>query len=132
MNALLYQCMTKATTAEGDQRKLGLSWAFSRRAQLKVYEHCLVCGDWTILHDQIRDAALYSVRSTLFIPGYILRIQTDQKTYHFGLNRGRFWQGELPFPVRREKAKLRYSAVSLFARCFLVVYGLLLLWRWLN
>lgn len=108
--------MTKATTAEGDQMKYGPNWAFSRRAILKVYEDRFVCRDWTIPYDEIQDATLYSIRSSFFIPGYVLHVRTADRNYHFGLNGNSFWKGELPFAVSREKGKLGYSTISLVVR----------------
>jgi hypothetical protein len=52
----------------------------------------------------------------MFIPGYILRIRTNSQIYQFGLNSGAFWKGELPFPVRRERIRLKYSPFSILIR----------------
>jgi hypothetical protein len=98
--------MTKATAAAGDQMKHGPNWALSRRAILKVFDDRLECGDWKVPFSEISEAKLYSIRSTLFIPGYVLQIQTHEQAYHFGLNWGSFWTKELPFPVKRERGKL--------------------------
>jgi hypothetical protein len=48
--------------------------------------------------------------------------------YQFGLNWGRFWSRELPFPVRRERARLGLSPFSIAVRVALI--GLLALWLW--
>ncbi|MEM6821482.1 MAG: hypothetical protein AAF558_06030 [Verrucomicrobiota bacterium] len=130
MNKPVHKCMTKATIADGDQMEYGPNWVLSRRGILKVYEDRLECGDWTIPYIGISDAILYSVTSTLFIPGYVLKVSTKERTYHFGLNWNPFWKGELPFPVKREKGKLGYSRFSLIIRFFLVGYLLYLLWNW--
>ena len=116
----LFRGMTKGVIAEGDQLRYSPAWVTARRGVLKVYPDRLVCGDWTIPVAEIREAVLSSFRSAFGIPGYVLRVDTDSKTYHFGLNGGRYWKGELPFPVRREKVKLRYSAFSIAARCLLI------------
>lgn len=120
----LHRCMTKATTAEGDDVRHSLSWVLARRALLEVWPDRLVCGDWTIRYDEIRGAVLFSVRSSFLIPGYVLRIRHGKDIYQFGLNWGRFWKGDLPFHVRREKATLGYSPWSLSVR--IVIVGLLL------
>lgn len=130
MQAPLHKCMTKATTAEGDQMQYGPNWVLSRRAILKVFPDRLECGNWTIPYANISDAVLYSIRSTLFIPGYVLKVQTPDKTYHFGLNWGRFWTRELPFPVSREQGKLGYSKYSLLVRIGLLGSVGYLLWTW--
>jgi hypothetical protein len=132
MSKLLHKCMTKAMTAEGDQRKYGPKWVTSRRASLKVYEDRLECGDWRIDYNEINDAVLYSFRSVfLRLPGYILTVQTDTRTYHFGLNGwGQFWKGNLPFQAKREKGKLGLSWFSIVFR--VVILGLIgyQLWHW--
>ena len=43
-----------------------------------------------------------------------------------GLNWGRFWSGELPFPVARERARLGYSLYSIAIRFALL--GMLAYW----
>jgi len=124
--------MTKATAAAGDQMKHGPNWALSRRAILKVFDDRLECGDWKVPFSEISEAMLYSIRSTLFIPGYVLQIQTHEQAYHFGLNWGSFWTKELPFPVKRERGKLGYSPFSIAARIILFCYLGYLLWTWLS
>lgn len=66
--------------------------------------------------EEITDAVLYSVRHSLVIPGYVLKIETHEKTYHSGLSRGSFWSGDLPIPVRRERGRLAYSPFSVAVR----------------
>ena len=125
---LLYKCMSKAMIAEGDQLHYGPNWALARRAALKVFDDHFECGDWTIPYPSITKATLYSIRSTLGIPGYILKMETAEKTYHFGLNWGKFWKGELPFEVSREKGKLGYSTFSIILRVVLI--GYIAWWLW--
>jgi len=126
---LLYQCMTKATTAKGDQMKYGYNWLFARRSRLKVFEDHLECGDWKIKNEEIKEATLYSIRSILFFPGFVLMIKTEEKTYHFGLNGGKYWKGELPFDVKREKGKLGYDKISIIIRIMIIGYLVYLVWE---
>lgn len=128
MSAPIYKCMTKATTAEGDQMEHGPNWLRSRRARLKVFDDRLECGDWILPFSDIREAVLFRICSTLFIPGYVLRVQTEQRTYHFGLNAGSFWKGELPFAVKRETGKVGHSAFSIVLRVMLLGYLIYLIW----
>ena len=132
MSELLHKCMTKATTAGGDQRKYGPSWVISRRGSLEVFDDHLECGDWHIAYSEINNAVLCSFRSFfLRIPGYILTVETENGTYHFGLNgRGRFWKGELPFAARRERGRLGFSWFSIVIRLILVGYIAYLVYRW--
>ena len=134
MSELLHECMTKATTAEGDQRKYGPSWIVSRRGTLKIFDDRLECGDWRIDYSEITDAVLCSFRTFfLRIPGYILTVNTEERTYHFGHNGwGEFWRGELPFDVTREQGSLGYSWFSVAVR--LILFGCLayLVWQWIT
>jgi hypothetical protein len=132
MSELLHKCMTKATTAEGDQRKYGPNWVTSRRGSLKVFDDHLECGDWRIDYTEIKDAVLCSFRSFfLRIPGYILTVETNDRTYHFGLNGwGQFWKGALPFETRREKGELGFTGFSIIVRLVLFGYICYLLWQW--
>jgi hypothetical protein len=133
MSKLLHKCMAKATTAEGDQRKYRPNWITSRRGSLKVFDDHLECGDWRIGYSEIKNAVLYSFRSFfLRIPGYILTVDTEDRTYHFGLNGwGRFWKSELPFAAKREKGELGFTWFSIVVRLILVGYIGYIAWRWI-
>ena len=132
MQTPIHKCMTKATTAEGDQRSYGPNWVTSRRAILRLFDDHLKCGDWTVQYADIDDAVLYSFRSFfLRIPGYILTIKTDARTYHFGLNGwGSFWRGPLPFDAARERGKLSFTWFSILVRLMLFGYLGHVLWQW--
>jgi hypothetical protein len=110
MGKLLHKCVTKAMTAEGDDIRHSPNWVYWRRSLLQVYEERLECGDWVIPYSEIEEAVLFRTRE-LFIPGYVLRLKAQGQVYEFGLNTGRFWAGELPFPVRRER--LGYSRLNI-------------------
>jgi len=132
MSELLHKCMTKAVIGDGDQIRSGPKWIFSRRGMLKVYDDHLECGDWRIDYAEIREAVLSSFRSHILrIPGYVLAVRTDAAIYHFGLNGWGYWKNELPFPVRREKTRLRISPISLIARLILIGYLVYLAWQWI-
>ena len=123
--------MTKAIIADGDQLRTGPKWITSRRAKLRLFTDRLECSDWTIRYDDIREAVLTSFRSPILrIPGYVLAARTDDKTYHFGLNGWRYWEGELPFPVRRENGRLRMSPLSIVARAVVIGYVIYALYRY--
>lgn len=127
MTQPLHSCLTKATIEEGDDIRRSENWLMSRRARLKVMPDALVCGDWTIPYASIDDAVLFRTRN-LFIPCYVLRVKADGKIYQFGLNPGRYWSGELPFSVRRERMRLRYSPYSIAVRLALV--SSIIYWAW--
>lgn len=115
MAELLHKCITKATTAEGTGVRRSFNWVVSRRAVLKLTTEGLECGDWRIPYSAIDEAVLIRVRN-MFIPGYVLRLKVGATIYQFGLDAGRFWRGELPFPVRREIARLGFSWFSILVR----------------
>ena len=119
--------MTKATTAEGENLRRSLNWVVARRAILKVMPDALVCGDWRIPYNQIDEAILFSIWS--IYPGFLLRVRSGETVYQFGLNWNPFWKRELPFPVSREKGKLKYSTFSIIARVILLGYVAYIVWK---
>lgn len=128
----IHSCMTKAIIADGDQLETGPQWITSRRATLRLFDDHLVCGDWNVRYDEIREAVLASFRSPILrIPGYVLSARTDTHTYHFGLNGWRYWNSELPFPVTRKKTRLRMSWISIAARVILMGYLAYAVSRWI-
>ncbi len=127
MDEPIHQCWTKATTAEGDDIRRSFNWVTARRARLRVTRSSLVCGDWTIPYHDIQEAVLYWI-SWMLIPGYVLRVKANGVTYQFGLNWGRFWQRELPFPVRRERGRVGYAAFSMVVR--IVLLAAIVYWLW--
>jgi hypothetical protein len=127
MCELLHRCMTKATTAEGDDIRRSVNWVFSRRGFLKVYTDRIECGDWTIPYDQIDEAVLFRT-SSMFIPCYLLRVKAQGQIYQFGLNPGRYWSRELPFPVVRENKRLGWSWYSVAVRIVALAVLAYLLW----
>ena len=131
MSEVLHRCMTKATTAEGDDVRRSLSWVVSRRGFLEIRDDSLVCGDWTIPYADISEAVLFSLRGAIF-PGYVLRIKSGNQLYQFGLNSGKFWRGELPFACERESARIGYSWFSTAVRIFLLGYVVYTLWQWIT
>ncbi|MFH0946973.1 MAG: hypothetical protein V2A76_17415 [Planctomycetota bacterium] len=123
----LHKCMTKAVTSEEGGPGHAFSWARARRGLLEVTDEEISLGQWKIRYEEIEEATLLSTRQ-MFIPGFILRVRARGVTYHFGLNWGRFWKGELPFPVERKRARLRRSWIRLTIR-FLTL-ALIVYWLW--
>ncbi len=64
----------------------------------------------------------------MLIPGYVLRVKANGVTYQFGLNWGRFWQGELPFPMRHERGHVGHIAFSMVVR--IVLLAAIVYWLW--
>jgi hypothetical protein len=128
MSALRFQCWTKATYADSNGLQHGLHWVTARRARLKVFDDRLQCGDWTVAYGDIARAILFSVRSNFVVPGYVLKIETRDRTYHFGLSSAKHWKGPLPFPVERMRGRLGYSWFSLIVRIAFVVAVAYFVW----
>ena len=125
---LLFRCMTKATTAEGDDIRRSLNWITARRGILKIYDNHLELGSWHLHNSDFDEAILFSVRQT-FIPGYVLRIKSQGTIYQFGLNYNRFWKQELPFSVEHRSMKLKLSWFSLIIRAVSLIFLGYLLWQ---
>lgn len=117
--APLYRCMTKGVKDAPESFEYGPSWVTARRGMLSVHPDRLECGDWTIPYPDISRAVLFKT-SSMFIPCYILKVKTATHSYQFGLSGNAFWSTDLPFPVTREKGRLRYSKFSFAARVALV------------
>lgn len=127
MNKPLYTCMTKATTAEGENLRCSLNWIVARRAMLKVMPDALVCGDWHIPYNKIDEAVLFSIWS--IFPGFLLRVRVAGTIYQFGFNWNSYWKKKLPFTVTREKGELKLSAFSISIRVFVLAYVAYMLWE---
>jgi hypothetical protein len=128
MRKILHQYMAKATTAEGDDIRYSHNWVMSRRGILRVTTEGLECGNWYISYSDIQEAVLFSTRQ-MFIPGYVLRVRTNSQIYQFGLNPGAFWKGDLPFPVQRERIRLKYSPFSILVRLLWLAAMAYFIWR---
>ena len=112
--------MTKGVQGAADQFEYSLSWVAARRAALNVFPDRIECGDWVIPFCDIIESTLFETRQW-FIKCYILKIKTDAKTYQFGLNGNKFWQGDLPFDVERLSGRLKYSRYSIVVRAMFVM-----------
>jgi hypothetical protein len=126
-----YQCWTKATDAEPGPPRYSANWPLARRARFKSYPDRIECCDWVIPATEVRDAVLYEARQW-FIPVSVLAVSTEHRTWQFGFNPWCNVAAHLPFPFRRERVRLRYSAFSLVIRALLIAYLASLLWQFLR
>ena len=115
----IYQCRAKGVRGAAEEFEYGLKWITARRAFLKVFDHQLECGDWTIPYEEIKEAELFHTRSGI-IPCFILKVKTEANTFQFGLSGNKFWKGELPFQATRTKGRLKFSLFSLAFRILLI------------
>lgn len=120
MQEPIYRCLTKGVKGASEAFAYGLSWVTARRSFLSIFHDRLECGNWIIPYGTMTRAVLFETRQ-MWIPCYILKIQTADACYQFGLNGSKFWAGELPFAVTREAGRLKYSTFSIALRVVLVV-----------
>lgn len=131
MSDPIYRCWTKGTRREAGPPRRSLNWALARRGWFEVHRDRVACGDWVLPASGIVRAVLYDVRQFL-IPARLLELRTESETYQFGFNPWVRVERYLPFPVARERARLRLSVGSLLLRAALLGYLGLVLWRWLS
>jgi hypothetical protein len=88
-------CVTKAIRDSSMTVERGAHWAMARRARLIVEADRLVCRDWVIPFDSIREAKLQPYRGFAF-SGTVLVVRTDEHAYQFGLSSWCHCLDELP------------------------------------
>lgn len=128
METPLHRCMAKGMQKENDELSRSFSWVTAKKGVLELHSDSLGFRDWRIAYADIEDARLYSIWSIL--PGYVLQIKSNGRVYQFGLNAGKFWRGELPFPVEREKGAVKNTIYSELIRILIVAYVVYLIWSY--
>jgi hypothetical protein len=133
MDGVLFRCRVRGTTREGDRVRLSLNWIFARRAYLVLTGTALVCGDWVIPYAEIEDAVLVSLGAH-----WRLIVRGREKVYQFIIPPitfwstkpaiDPFWDGPLPFPLRRLTGHIEPRSQVLG---FLACLGVLLVALWL-
>ncbi len=131
MSEVLYQCSVKATRIEGTKVEVGLKWAFARRGILKVMSDSLECGDWHIPVSKIKEAVLLSA-PYLWTKAYVLTVRTDEGTYQFGLNPSEYWNGSLPFTLKREEGGTYWAVVNGIRIAIYAAVFIYLIWSFLH
>jgi hypothetical protein len=121
MNEPLYIAWVKGTTGEIGPPRYSANWSIARRGWFKVFPDRVECGDWVIPSEDIREATLFEARQW-FIPVYVLSLATKERTWQFGFNGWSRIASYLPFSVKRERVRLRYSAFSVGIRALLLAY----------
>ena len=113
MDEIIYKCKSRASDREGHLLRWSLNWAFARRGELRLTNLAIELGDWYIPYDTIDDAVLLDIPTPMGT-AYNLVVMASGKTYHFQLRSTSiwrwlvdpFWMGEIPFPMRRETARI--------------------------
>ncbi len=128
MSGLRYRCFTKATDRAAAPPRPSRHWATSRRAWLKVFDDRLECGDWVVPVEAVTSATLY-LSSVPLNPLKVLRLDTADRTFQFGLNPWCRIARHLPFEPRVETIRPAWALVSLLVRLALVAYLVYFVWR---
>ena len=151
MSDILHRCMTKATTAEGDDVCRGLGWVLSRRGKLKVAKDSLVCGIWHFPISVLLLVALWQCPASGADPNQILdtlapahpRLILNEdalQSLKEQAETDEVLQGFVRSAIRRadrclEKAKIKYEKrgprlLHVSKSCLDQVYELGIAWRW--
>lgn len=130
MSHPIYQCWTKATDAESGSPRHSANWVVARRARFRIFADRVECGGWVIRNAEVQEAVLFEARQ-LFVPVFILALQTSTRAYQFGFNPWVRVAQYLPFAFRRERLRLGYSPFSIAVRVVLLVYLAFMAWQWL-
>lgn len=121
MGKIIESCMAKAIKTDSEDFKRSSKWALARRGSLIVKEDELQMNQWVFPYSEIDEVVLFKTKTLFFITCYILMIKFKGDIYQFGLNPNKFWEGELPFPVKRQEGKTGYSPFSILTRVVAVI-----------
>ena len=122
MDKPLYRAWTKGTTGEAGPPRYSANWSVARRAWFEIFPDRIKCGEWVVPREDVKEATLFETRQWFF-PVYVLSLTTEEKTWQFGFNPWSRIGSYLPFPVERERVRLRYSAFSVVIRALLLAYA---------
>lgn len=129
MASPVYRAWTKAIESDGTPPGYSASWISAIRGWFKVFPDRIECGDIVIEASEVRDAVLYEARQWFVVPVHILAVSTERGDWQFGFNPWANVAPHLPFPFRKERVRLRYSAFSIALRAVLLVYVVYLVIR---
>ncbi|WP_299409394.1 hypothetical protein [Acaryochloris sp. IP29b_bin.148] len=110
---ILVSGVTKARkVAANSPVQYDLKWIRARRGMLVLTATDLVCGNWTIPLETIREAILLDLTG-----GYVLKVFTSTgEQYQFGLNKNADWKTQSVLPLTHQKGSIEYSTQSLILR----------------
>jgi hypothetical protein len=111
----VYRCMTKAVEGVSGPPRRSAAWVTARRGAFSIFPDRVEIGDWTIAHDDVREARAYAF-PTLFGRGVVLELRTDEATFQFGFNPWARPLEHLPYPVEVERTTLGLSRSSIALR----------------
>lgn len=127
----VYKAWTKAIESDGGPPRYGAEWISATRGWFKVFPDHIECGDILIEVGEVQDAVLYRARQWL-IPFDILDVSTERGHWQFGFNPWANVAAYLPFPFRKERVRMRYSAFSIAVRVIVLTYLIFIIVRRLS
>jgi hypothetical protein len=112
--SVLFKGWVRATDREGRRVRVSLNWVVARWTRLIVTPSELRCGNWSIPCSDVEDAEVVTVATGRGVNTRRLILGYRGRTYQFVLNPFRlsvdpFWDGPLPFSVRRESHPIEFS-----------------------
>ncbi len=121
MDDVLFRCRVRGTTREGDRVRLSLNWGLARWADLVLTDSDLVFGNWRLPYAEIEDAVLIR----LGVVWWRLIGRGQGAVYQFILPPASlwswqatvdpFWDGPLPFPLRRVTGRFERGSVMFWS-----------------
>jgi hypothetical protein len=138
MSKVLFECQAAATTLEGSRIRLSLNWASAQWSTLIIYEHEICFGDWIIPYSEIDDAVLVTLPLGGFGEQRRLILFWRGQHYQFVLPTvsfwpwqsppASFWDGPLPFAIRRDVGSLEFRSILILFVVFILVIALPVAW----
>jgi hypothetical protein len=104
----LKKFFAKVTDSEKEEIFNYINWRDFRGGFLRLYKDRLVFKGWQILYDEIDSAVIHNV-VYLYIPCYVLVINSNGNTYKIAMNPNRFWKNQVLFPVEIKDLKIKCS-----------------------
>jgi len=110
----------KVATGEKDDVRYSFNWAIARRCRLQITPGRIKFCGTVLAPEDIKRAVVIRVRQ-MFIPGYVLQLETADNVYQIGMMPWVPIKKLLPVPFEEEKQRLKYSTFSIIARIVLLV-----------
>lgn len=121
MTEAIQIAFVKATNKEKGEPKYSHNWTLAKRTFFKVYTDRIEVGNWIIPFNEIKDIVLFRTKQ-MFIPVYVLNIQTEEENYQIGFNPWVDPTRNIPLNVRHKDVQMTYSTYSVVVRVAVVAY----------
>lgn len=113
-------------TSKNKDIQRDVSWITAQRAVILLTDKNIVCGKWIIPLEDVRSAHLITFSSLFTGKGQVLKIQTKDEFYQFGMEYNPEWTNQSILPMTTEKGEVKYSTFSIILRVLII--GLLIYW----